>query len=234
VNSCDPKHEAARGLVEEFHSAIEDAGIIGVGTGSTTSRAIEELERRGLLKGKTLVASSLDTALKLKEMGYTVVQPHIVDSIDFYFDGADEVVAETLDLLKGRGAAMLGEKILASMAKVRVYVVDDGKIVGALGSRRPVPIEVVPWALSHVLRVLASYGFSAAPRLGASKDGPVVSDWGGIVVDVNTGPIEDPAGLDARLRSIPGVVVTGIFHGLADAVVVGLRRCGYRVLRLGG
>ena len=220
--------------MEEFGDAIASARIVGVGTGSTTAEALRELVASGLLDGKLVVASSLATSLLLAEFGIQALMPHVVDRIDFYFDGADEVVPESLDLLKGRGAAMLGEKILASMAKKRVYVVDESKLVDRLGSRRPVPVEVVPWALRYVLRMISELGFSGRVREGRGKDGPVVSDWGGVVVDVETGPMENPSTVDGRLRSIVGVVTTGIFTGLADAVVVGLSSCGYRVLRRGG
>lgn len=228
---CDAKGEAARGFVREFESYIDDAEVIGVGTGSTAARALKELFGRGLLRGKVLVASSLSSALLIAELGGRPVMPHMVDRIDFYFDGADEVEPSKLHLLKGRGAALLGEKILAHMAEYRVYVVDDSKVVERLGSKRPVPIEVVPWALRHVVRVVEAMGYRAAPRYSEGKDGPVISDWGGVIVDVSTGPMNDPAGVEGRLRSIPGVVETGIFAGLANAVVVGRRECGYELLQ---
>lgn len=231
---CNPKREAGIGLVREFQGEIEEARIVGVGTGSTTREALVELARRGMLDGKVVVASSLASALMVREAGLRPVMPHVVDSIDFYFDGADEVVPGSLDLLKGRGAALVGEKILASMSRLRVYVVDESKIVSRLGEKRRVPVEVNPWALSHVIRRLREMGLHAEPREGSGKDGPASSDWGGVIVDVETGPIEDPAALDRELKSIVGVVETGIFSGLADAVVVGMRGCGYRVLRVGG
>jgi ribose 5-phosphate isomerase A len=228
---CDSKGEAARGLVREFESYIEESEVIGVGTGSTAARALKALFDRGLLKGKVLVASSMSSALLIAELGGKPVMPHVIDGIDFYFDGADEVDPINLYLLKGRGAALLGEKILAHMAKYRVYVVDDSKIVEKLGSRRPVPVEAVSWALRHVVRTVESMGYRVAPRSSGGKDGPVISDWGGVIIDVDTGPISDPVGVERRLKSIPGVIETGIFIGLADAVVVGKRECGYEVLR---
>ena len=228
--ACNGKAEAARGLVEQFSDYIREARIVGVGTGSTTALALREAARRGLLDGKVLVASSISTALMLADLGFKPVMPHVVSGIDFYFDGADEVVPGELYLLKGRGGALLGEKILAHSSTMRVYVVDDSKIVPRLGSGRALPLEVTPWALAHVLSELGRLGYSAAPRVSGGKDSPVTSDWGGIVVDVETGPIEDPPALDCKLKSIPGVVETGIFAGLADAVVVGSAKCGYEVV----
>ena len=230
---CNAKAEAGRGLVERFHGLIEEARVLGVGTGSTVRVALGILHERGLLEGKVLVASSVATALELARLGYRPVMPGVVSSIDFYFDGADEVDPAG-NLLKGRGAAMLGEKILAAMAKLRVYVVDEGKLVDRLGSRRPIPVEVVPWALSFVASRLEGLGYRVVYRESQGKDGPVVSDWGGVVLDVYTGPLDDPEAVDKLISSIPGVVATGLFLGLTDHIIVGRNECGYRILNFTG
>lgn len=227
--ACDAKAEAGRGLAEGFGGLIGEARVVGVGTGSTVKRALGILHEAGLLEGKVLVASSTASALELARLGYKPVMPGVVSRIDFYFDGADEVDPNG-NLLKGRGAAMLGEKILASMSSVRVYIVDEGKLVERLGSRRPLPVEVVPWALSYVASRIEGMGYRVTYRESQGKDGPVVSDWGGIVIDVHTGPMEDPGSVDESISRIPGVVATGLFIGLADHVVVGSSRCGYRIL----
>ncbi len=226
---CNAKAEAGRGLLERFRGVIEEARVLGVGTGSTVRAALGILHESGLLEDKVLVASSTVAALELARLGYRPVMPSVVSSVDFYFDGADEVDPSG-NLLKGRGAAMLGEKILAAMARLRVYVVDEGKLVERLGSRRPLPVEVVPWALSFVAARLEGMGYRVEYRESQGKDGPVVSDWGGIVLDVYTGPMEDPAAVEREVSSIPGVVATGLFIGLTDHVVVGRATCGYRVL----
>lgn len=226
---CDAKVEAGRGLAERFREIIEEAKVLGIGTGSTVRAALGILHEQGLLEGKVLVVSSLATALELARLGYRPVMPSVVSTVDFYFDGADEVDPAG-NLLKGRGAAMLGEKILAAMAKLRVYVVDEGKLVERLGSRRPLPVEVVPWALSFVAARLEGMGYRVEYRESQGKDGPVVSDWGGVVLDVHTGPMGDPQAVDKAISSIPGVVATGLFIGLTDHVVVGSNTCNYRVL----
>ncbi len=192
-------------------------------------RAVELLHSAGLLGGKVLVATSRDTAVLLRGLGYAPVSPEAVEYVDFYFDGADEV-DPGLSLLKGRGAAMYGEKVVAMLSSFRVFVVDEGKLVERLGSGRPVPVDVHPWSLTLFAREAARLGFRVSERRGGGKDGPVVSDWGGVVVDVHTGPMDDPGGVDAKLSSIPGVLATGIFAGMADAVVVGSGSCGYRIL----
>ncbi|GAB6147732.1 ribose 5-phosphate isomerase A [Stetteria hydrogenophila] len=230
---CNAKLEAGRGLVERFRGLIEEARVLGVGTGSTVRAALRVLRDEGLLEGRILVASSVDTALELAGMGYRPVMPSVVSGVDFYFDGADEVDPGG-NLLKGRGAAMLGEKILASMARVRVYVVTEEKLVDRLGSRRPLPVEAVPWAAEYVRRRLEGMGYRAEYRRCQGKDGPVVTDWGGVVIDVHTGPMEDPRAVEAEVSSIPGVVATGLFIGLTDYVVVAGPGCGYRVLDFTG
>ncbi|MCE4612565.1 MAG: ribose-5-phosphate isomerase A, partial [Desulfurococcales archaeon] len=135
--------------------------------------------------------------------------------------------------IKGRGGALLGEKILAYSSKVNIFIVSEEKLVEKLGAGSPVPLEVVPFSLSMVLRALSRKGFRAEPRRSSGKAGPVVSDWGGLVVDVYTGPMGDPELVERELSSIPGVVETGLFIGYADYVIVGRRNCTWEALSFG-
>ena len=224
---CDPKMAAARGAIELLSRMHVD--LLGVGTGSTVSRFIGLL-RGSPIKPRVVAASSLDSALKLSGAGYQPVHPSTVSRLDAYVDGADEVDPEGR-LLKGRGAALLGEKILAAASRVNIFIVTEEKLVEKLGSRRPVPVEVVRDALSLATRLIRERYPGACPRSSNGKDGPVVSDWGGVVVDVPTGPMGDPQEVDMWLHSIPGVVETGIFHGYTDYVVVGRSDCGWDVVR---
>jgi len=232
AEACDSKREAAKGLVQEFRELIMGSRVIGIGTGTTVSKVIEELKKTDILKGKLAVPSSLDTALKLRGLGVKILLPTSVAEVDVYIDGADEVDKDG-NMIKGGGAALLGEKIIASMSKYNIIVVDESKLSERLG-RRPIPIEVVPWALAFVLTKLERLGFKARVRTPeGGKMGPVVSDWGGIIIDV-TPPQEaltSPKALEQMLKQIPGVVEVGIFSNMADAVVVGMRECGYRVIR---
>lgn len=227
---CDAKMEAAKGVLERLWDIISDARVLGIGTGSTVSKFIELAYERGAFAGKIVVPSSIDTALILRRMGVDVSMPHVVDRIEVYIDGADEVDNHG-NLVKGGGGALLGEKILARASEVNVIVVDESKLVERLGTTRPVPIEIVPWALAATIRAIETLGYRVELRSSAGKRGPIVSDWGGVIADVYTGPIEDPRELDATLKSIPGVVDTGLFVGLTDYVSVGLHSCGYRVIR---
>jgi ribose 5-phosphate isomerase A len=232
LKQCDPKVEAAKGLLNEFKHIIESAKIVGIGTGTTISKVLELFATKNVLKNKIVVPSSLDTALKLKNLKVNIALPSTISSIDVYIDGADEVDANG-NLIKGGGAALLGEKILASISSYNIIVVDESKVVKNLG-KRPIPIEVVPWALSYVMSKLSSMGFKVRVRnCLRGKMGPVISDWGGVIVDVelNNNNILDPLPLERTLKSIPGIVEVGIFIGLTDAVIVGLSKCGYRVLK---
>ena len=227
---CDAKREAARGFVEAFGDAVREAGVVGVGTGSTVARVVEELHARGMLEGKVLVASSYATLRLLSRLGYNhVLLPHYSPAPDVYFDGADEVDPQGR-LVKGRGGAMLGEKVLAARSRTRVYVVDESKLVDRLGERRPVPLDVSPPALRAVLEAVEAMGFNARVREAASKDGPSVSDWGGIIVDVHTGPLDEPERVEVELESLPGVAASGLFTRYRGPVVVGVAGCGYKVM----
>lgn len=202
---------------------------LGVGTGSTVARFIDLMREEGLEPG-LIAASSLDTALSLSERGYKIVHPSVAPVLDAYVDGADEVDPEGR-LIKGRGAALLGEKILASQSRLNIIIVTREKLVDLLGSKKPVPVEVVRDSLLPAVRLIRKRYPRASIRMGSGKDGPVVSDWGGVIVDVYTGPLRDPEEAEAYLKSIPGVVETGLFIGYTDYVVVGREDCAWEVHR---
>ena len=217
MGSGEPKLNAARAALSE----VRDCNVVGVGTGTTVERLIELISQVEAFRSKLYVPSSIDTAFKLARFGLRVLDPAFAPGPEVYVDGADEVDPQ-LNMIKGGGAAMTMEKILAHCAERRVFIVDCTKLVSKLGERHPVPIEVLPQALTPVLRTLRKWGLKAEPRAaGRGKMGPVVADTGGVVVDVYAGPIDDPLSLHSKLKSIPGVVETGIFVGYADVVYVG-------------
>ena len=221
------KKEAASLFMREFKQVIDDANVIGVGTGSTVSIIVDLLTGQGLLNDKIIVPSSIDTAMKLTSKGITVTDPMTVDVIDVYFDGADEVDPYG-NMIKGRGAALLGEKMLAYKSIVNIFVVDESKVVDKLGSVKPVPIEVHRWMVRTVEKAVRDMGYEYSFRSGG-KDGPVISDFCGVIMDLYTGPIGDPYRLEGHLRSIPGLVETGLFLGYTDYVVVGWDKGGGEV-----
>jgi len=210
-NVCE--HIARSGLLER-------AEVVGVGTGRTVRKLVACLGPE-LFKGKVVVPSSLETALYLKSLGLRSAHPSVIDEIDVYIDGAD-FATERLELIKGGGGALTLEKILASVSRVVVICVDKSKLVESLLSK-PIPIEVVPYALSAVKRRLEMLGLRGEEREpAAGKRPPVVSDIGGAIIDVHasgwTGTLRD---LNATLKLLPGVVETGLFIDMADLLLVG-------------
>jgi len=201
---------------------VQSAEVVGIGTGSTVDTLVDYLRTvRDYIKHVVFVPSSSSTLIKLKEAGLRVTAPEAVESMDLYVDSADEVDPQ-LNMLKGGGAAMTMEKILAFYSKKRVFIVDFAKLVSRLGEKHPLPVEVVPRAVSMVLSRLRQLGFKVSLRVSrGGKYGPVVTDTGGMVVDVEIPPGVDLAKLEALLKSLPGVVETGLFLGYADLVVVG-------------
>ncbi|MFZ8788483.1 MAG: ribose 5-phosphate isomerase A [Acidilobaceae archaeon] len=224
--SCDPAFEAARGALELL-STLKPPRLIGFGTGHTVGFFMDLA--RGYSGSWLVVASSIDTAVRASRLGFNVLYPPR-GPLDVYVDGIDEVDPSG-NMVKGGGGALLGEKILAFNSGVNIFIASEDKLVDVLGSRRPIPVEVVRDYAPLILGALESLGFKVSPREGSGKRGPVVSDWGGVIVDVHVNGVRDPEALETTLRSIPGVVETGLFIGYADYIVVGFRKCGYKVLR---
>ena len=200
---------------------VTDGMAVGLGTGSSANCFIEELARRRAEEGLafTAVASSPASALKAQELGLPLAAPEHIDRLDLYVDGADEV-APDLTLLKGRGADLAREKLLAQAAGGFLVLVDPGKLVGRIGERNPIPVEVAPCAWRLVLRRLEALGGRGAPRRTPS-DGLAVTSAGGLVLDMAFGPEWEAQALAAALDGTAGVWEHGIFAGLASAVLVG-------------
>jgi ribose 5-phosphate isomerase A len=207
------KVQAAVAALEEVESGM----AVGLGTGSTVSHFITGLGKRvrdGL--EVTAIATSLASERLAKAVGIRLVTFREIEALDVTVDGADEVSPE-LSLVKGLGGALVREKLVAQASARFVVVVDDSKLVDALGTRAPIPVEVVPFAVDLVTLRLAAVG--GEPRL-RSVDGAVfVSDNGNHVIDWYYGPVSDPASLERDLKLICGVVDSGIFSNLADRVI---------------
>lgn len=191
--------------------------IIGVGTGSTANFFIDELGKiKDRIKGA--VASSEATAQRLQSHGITVFDLNDIESMSVYIDGADEITA-TGAMIKGGGAALTREKIVASVAKQFVCIADASKLVNLLGNF-PLPVEVIPMAQAVAARKLAALGGEARLRF---KDGkPVVTDNGCYIIDVLGLQIQNPAELEAQINDIVGVVTVGLFaRRAADIALLG-------------
>ncbi|RQO36060.1 ribose 5-phosphate isomerase A [Herminiimonas sp. KBW02] len=180
--------------------------IIGVGTGSTANFFIDELGKiKERIKGA--VASSEATAERLRSHGITVFDLNDIDTMSVYIDGADEITAQGA-MIKGGGAALTREKIVASVAKQFVCIADGSKLVDKLGAF-PLPVEVIPMAQAVVARKLAALG--GEPRLRVKDGKPMVTDNGCYIIDVLGLQIQDPAVLEAQINDIVGVVTVGLF-----------------------
>lgn len=197
--------------------------IVGLGTGSTTAYAIEYIGDR-LKKGEISniqgIPTSFQAEVLAKQYGIPLTTLDAVDHIDIAIDGADEVDPQK-NLIKGGGAAHTREKIVDSLAAQFIVVVDSSKLVEKLGSTFKLPVEVIPMAMTPVMRAIAQLGGKPELRMGIRKAGPVITDQGNMVIDVEFDSILDPAGLEKTLNNIPGVLENGLFVGVTDLVLVG-------------
>jgi ribose 5-phosphate isomerase A len=212
---------------------IQPGQVLGLGTGRSAAafiRALGEVVKGGLtVQG---VPTSKASAELARSLGIPIVSLDDVDSIDIAFDGADEV-DPNLDLIKGRGGALVREKIVAAAAKRLVVLVGEEKLVPTLGAKGALPVEVVPFALGFCRRKLESLGCKPQPRKDA--DGSLyISDNGNPILDCHIAALSDPAGLERAILALPGVVDTGLFLGMADVVIVGDDGGSARVLRRPG
>jgi len=212
-----------RAVAKRAVELVKPGMVIGLGTGSTASLAIEELGKlvqQGKLKDVLGVGTSYQSRILARQFGVKTVDLNDVIHIDIAFDGADEV-DPSMNILKGGGAAHTMGKVIDTMAKKSVILVDQSKVVFELGQIFPVPVEVLPPAISPVLRQLVALGGVPEIRSALRKDGPVITDFGNMVVDVRFPEgIKDPAALEKKIKLIPGVVENGLATGVASSVLV--------------
>lgn len=211
---------------------VEDGMVLGLGTGSTFAYALEELGARvasGRLRSIVGVPTSEATARRARELGIPLTTLAEHPELDIVIDGADEVDPR-LDLIKGLGGALLREKIVAIAARRFITIVDESKLVTRLGTRGPLPVEVVPFAWEVHARWLETLGCHAELRRN-SGGSPYVTDNHNFIVHC-TFPqgIADPYALDRVLHMRPGIVEHGLFLGIASEVVVAGAE-GVRVLK---
>ena len=180
--------------------------IVGVGTGSTVNKFIDALATiKDQIRGA--VSSSVASTERLKAIGIPVLDANEVESLAVYIDGADEIDGEG-HMVKGGGAALTREKIVAALAQRFVCIADESKLVGALG-HFPLPVEVIPMAANHIARRFAGMGGRAHLRM---RDGlPLVTDNGQHILDVRGLSITDPLAFESEINQWPGVVTVGVF-----------------------
>jgi ribose 5-phosphate isomerase A len=210
MNSQDSKKQRAAAAAIEY---VREATVIGVGTGSTVNYfidALAEMPRR--ISGA--VSSSDASTRRLADRGIPVLDLNEVETLEIYVDGADEATRD-LHLIKGGGAALTREKIVAAVARRFVCIVDEAKLVDRLG-RFPLPVEVIPMARNHVARELVRLGGEPVWREGT------VTDNGGHILDVKGLQIVDPVTLEREINQVAGVVTVGLFAQRgADVLLVG-------------
>ncbi len=202
--------DAALALVEPH---LETDMVLGIGTGSTANLFIDGLAKLAH-RFDGAVASSEASAERLRAIGVPVYDLNAVDRIEFYVDGADECNAD-LQLIKGGGAALTREKIVAAVAKTFICIADESKWVRTLGAF-PLPVEVIPMARSHVARELVKLGGDPILREG------VTTDNGNAILDVYNFSIPQPLAMEEKINGITGVVCNGLFaHRPADCLLLG-------------
>lgn len=196
------KQAVARAALDHIKPKLDSDSVIGIGTGSTANYFIDYLAE---IKADVYatVASSEASAERLKGHGIPVYDLNTVNEISFYIDGADESDHQ-LNLIKGGGAALTREKIVAACAKEFICIADESKLVNTLG-QFPLPVEVIPMARSHVARELVKLGGDPVYREG------VVTDNGNIIIDVFNFMIDKPSTTEQAINNIVGVVTNGLF-----------------------
>jgi len=212
------KRAAAVAAVAEVESGMK----LGLGTGSTSAFALEEIARRIREEGLEVVGipTSLRTEARARALGIPLTTFAETDALDLAIDGADEVLPGSLTLIKGLGGALLRERIVAAAARRFVVIVDSSKVADRFATRAPVPVEIVPFGHELVAGRLRKFELRPVLRIDANG-APVITDGGNLLYDCHdVDPATDPAALARELRQIVGIIDTGIFIGMASEAIV--------------
>src|SRR5450755_2653107 len=219
----DQSTEKKRRAAEAAVRYIESGMVLGIGTGSTVNQLIEALKDRKIqLSGA--VSSSRQTSEKLKAAAIEELDLNTSGDLQLYIDGADEATADGA-LIKGGGAALTREKVIAAASKRFICIIDDSKLVPVLGAF-PLPVEVIPMARSYVARELVKLGGQPVWREG------ILTDNGNPILDVHNLKITDPKALESAMNQIAGVVTVGLFARRRADVLIVASDTGVRILDL--
>jgi ribose 5-phosphate isomerase A len=216
-NQDELKKMAAKAAIDY----IKEGMLIGVGSGTTIAFFIEALANKNVLI-KGAVASSRATAQLLLDHQFEVIDPNTVTEIPIYVDGADEI-NQHLQMIKGGGGALTGEKIIATMSRQFLCMADETKRVNMLG-KHPIALEVIPMARSYVAREIVKLGGDPIYRQG------FISDYGNLILDVYHLELLDPIDWEIRLNNIPGVVTNGIFASRPADILLLARENGVETI----
>ena len=207
-------------VAKEIAKRVKDGDVIGVGTGTTVDAALTEIGKRVKAEGLriTVVPTSYQSAWRCQDLGFIVMYPGYRGHLSWGFDGADQV-SKNRWAIKGKGGAMLQEKILAKRCKKFVLIVDETKVVEHLGQGCAIPVEVVPEAVILAEEGLKSLGAQEVViRVGTGKHGPVITERGNIILDATFSSVTER--LEGDIKSIIGVVDSGLFINYATEVMV--------------
>jgi ribose 5-phosphate isomerase A len=216
----DPLERFKQAAAEVAVGLVENGMIVGLGTGSTAKLAVEALGKR-VQDGLHIVGipTSVYTARQARGLGIPISSLAENSELDLTIDGADEIQRGTLDLIKGRGGALLREKVVASSSHRLIIIADETKLVDRLGVHFAVPVEVVQFGWQAAERKLQKLGARTTLRPGPDEK-PFVTDGGNFIVDCSFSPLEAPAALDQQLNSVVGVVEHGLFLKMASRAIV--------------
>ncbi|MFP4299334.1 MAG: ribose-5-phosphate isomerase RpiA [Spirulinaceae cyanobacterium] len=223
AEQIDPIQLMKQEVGKKAASLVQSNSIVGLGTGSTTAYAIQFIGDRlkaGEIENIVGIPTSFQAEVLAKKYGIPLTSLDAVERIDIAIDGADEVDPH-FNLIKGGGAAHTREKVVDSLAETFIVVVDSGKLVEKLGSTFLLPVEVIPMAVTPVLRALKALGGQPELRMGVKKAGPVVTDQGNLVIDVKFDDLSNAEELEKTINNLPGVLENGLFVNVADKVLVG-------------
>lgn len=215
--------EAKKNAALEAVKHVKDGFVVGLGSGSTAAYAIEEIGNR--IRNERLHFLGVPTSyqafmLAIKHrITITTLDEH--PTLDLVIDGADQI-DQDLNLIKGMGGALTREKIVASASKRLIIIADENKKVKVLGeNNHPIPMEVIPFSARLIIRKIGEMGGIPAIREGNGKVGPVITDNGNMIIDARFGLVTNPTELECRLKSVVGVVETGLFVRMANTVYIG-------------
>ena len=220
----DLQNQMKQAVAKAAVDKIQNGMILGLGSGSTAAFMIEALAlkiKSGEIKDIVGVTTSFQGEVLATELGIPLKSLSSVSEIDLAIDGADEVDPK-FQLIKGGGACHVQEKLVASMAKKFIVVVDSTKLVEKLNLDFKLPVEVLPTAWKQVQKSLIDFGGEGDLRMAQKKAGPVVTDQGNLILDLTfSDGIDQPELLESQINNIPGVLENGLFTNLTDEVLVG-------------
>lgn len=217
---------AKRRAAEKAAEHVRSGTVIGLGSGSTAAQSIRIIGNR-IRSGELINVQGVPTSYQAADEAIRASIPLTTldecPELDVTIDGADQINDE-LDAIKGGGGALLREKVVASASRLFIIVADETKLTKTLGSGCRLPIEVLPFAVKPVLNRIGQLGAKSALRTWGGKLGPMMTENGNFIVDADFDAINDPCELEKGLKSIPGVIETGLFPGYAEIAYVGTKR----------